>query len=104
MKKLGIIFFSLLLLSACSTPKVVEVNKVSDTRLSCTQLEEEIIEANRFEQKARDKKGVTGTNVAAAVLFWPAMIGTYKNANDAIEAARDRKAYLMKLRANKGCR
>jgi hypothetical protein len=104
MKRLGIIIFSVLFLSACSTPKVVEVNKVSDTRLTCTQLEAEIIDANRFEQKARDAKGVTGTNVAAAVLFWPAMIGTYKNANDAIDAARDRKAHLMKLRSTKGCR
>ena len=49
------------------------------------------------------EKGVTGTNVAAAIFFWPAMFVTYGNANDAIDAAKDRKDYLIRLADKKGC-
>ena len=49
------------------------------------------------------EKGVTGTNVAAALFFLPAMLVTYDNANDAIEAAKERKKYLYDLAEDKGC-
>jgi hypothetical protein len=51
----------------------------------------------------RKKNGITGTNVAAAVIFWPAIIGTYANANDAIKAAKARKEHLVALSTKKGC-
>ena len=44
-------------------------------------------EAERFKVDAQKEKGMTGTNVAAVIFFWPAMIGTYSNANEAISAA-----------------
>ena len=40
----------------------------------------------------------------AAILFWPAMLGTYKNTEDAIEAAKDRQRHLEKIAASKKCR
>ena len=46
---------------------------------------------------------MTGTNVVAAIFFWPAMIGTYSNANDAIAAADLRKTNLANLHAQKKC-
>lgn len=61
-------------------------------------------ETDQFEAKARKEKGVTGTNVAAALLFWPAMIATYQNANEAIEAAQKRKSKLTDLYNQKGCK
>ena len=80
---------------------MVDVKKTGDADLSCKQIESEIAEADRFEKEARDEKGVTGKNVAAAVLFWPALIGTYHNAEEAIEAAQDRKENLLKLSEEK---
>ena len=44
---------------------------------------------------------MTGTNVAAVIFFWPAMIGTYSNANEAIAAADSRKIYLTSLSTQK---
>lgn len=93
-----------LLLQACATPHVVEVNKISDANLSCTQLKAEIEEAKMFEKKARDERKVTGKNVAAAVLFWPALLGTYSNTEEAINAAKDRQNTLTKIYQQKNCR
>ena len=45
-----------------------------------------------------------GANIAAAIFFWPAMLGTYQNTEDAIEAAKDRQRHLEKIAASKKCR
>jgi hypothetical protein len=82
---------------------VVETVRVSDNNLNCTQLEAEIREADRFRTDAQKEKGMTGTNVAAVLFFWPAMIGTYSNANEAIAAADTRKSNLTNLHNTKKC-
>ena len=90
-------------LTACATPEVIDAKQMGDDKLSCRQLAAEIQEASEFERKAQKEKGVTGTNVAAAVIFWPAIIGTYVNANEAIKAAKERKEHLVALSTKKGC-
>lgn len=92
-----------ILLAGCATPTVVEVSRPQDSRLSCQELENEIAEAERFRRDAEKEKGVTGTNVAAALFFWPAMLGTYKNVGDAVDAANDRKRHLTDIYNDKGC-
>ena len=92
-----------LAIAGCATPHVVDETKTSDAELSCNSLRSEIDEAKRFEQQARQEKGVTGTNVVAGLLFWPAIIGTYSNANEAIEAAKDRQEHLRELYEEKDC-
>ena len=91
------------LLSACASPTVVQQRQAYDADMNCVQLKEAYAEAQDFEAKARKERGVTGTNVAAAVFFWPAMIGTYKNTEDAIEAAKKRQSHLEKIAENKQC-
>jgi hypothetical protein len=95
---------SVFLLSACATPHVVEKKKLSDAKLSCGQITAEIEEADRFEKDARGERKVTGTNVAAAVFFWPALLATYSNTEEAIDAAKDRKQYLISLYEKKKCK
>ena len=99
------ITMSIIILSlvACATPQIVEEKLLSDMRLSCSSIEVEIAEADKFEEKAKHEKGFTGTNVVAAIFFWPAMLATYSNANDAIEAANDRKEHLRELYKSKSC-
>lgn len=92
------------LVSACATPKVVNVQKIGDDELNCEQIREQFAEAQDFEKKARREKGATGTNVAAAVFFWPALLATYSNIEEAVNAARDRQERLQKLAAEKGCK
>ena len=90
-------------LCGCATPHVVEKTKITDAKLSCTQIQAQIAEANSFEKKARDGRKVNGKNVAAAIIFWPALLGTYSNTGQAIDAARERKAHLNGLYAKRGC-
>lgn len=91
------------MLFGCATPHVVQAVKTTDANLTCTQLELEMSESDRFRADAQKEKGMTGTNVAAVIFFWPAMIGTYSNANEAIAAADTRKANLMTFYSQKKC-
>ena len=92
------------LLSACASPEVVSERQVGDSALSCSEIKSELREAEKFKDRARSEKGVTGTNVAAALFFWPAMLVTYSNAEEAIRAAEGRTDFLMDLADRKKCR
>ena len=88
----------------CATPTVVQSKKAGDSEMSCSQLKNAHAEAGEFEEKARREKGFTGTNVAAAIFFWPAMIGTYKNVEEATDAAKARQKHLESIAAEKNCK
>jgi len=103
LQKIMIVTFVSVFIIGCASPHVIEERQVTDEKLSCSGIKEQIAEADRFERKARDEKGVTGTNVAAALFFWPGMLATYSNSSDAIEAANERKRHLHTLFVNKGC-
>lgn len=90
-------------LAACANPEVVRVEQPSDYRLSCTELEREMAKAEDFKEEAQDERGVTGKNTAAVLFFWPALVGTYMNTDEAIDAAEDREAHLMSIYRQKGC-
>ena len=90
-----------LLLQACATPHVVQTKKITDNELTCSQIKSE--KAEEFEKKARAERKITGKNVAAAVFFWPALIGTYSNTEEAITAAKERQALLTDLYSKKNC-
>ena len=70
--RIGIIITSLCNATRGSKPKI------TDNELTCSQIKSEIAEAEEFEKKARAERKITGKNVAAAVFFWPALIGTYQ--------------------------
>ena len=90
-------------LGGCASPTVVESKQSNDRMMSCDALKTAYGEAKDFESKARKERGVTGTNVAAAIFFWPAMLGTYKNTEDAIDAAKERQKHLETVAAEKKC-
>ena len=89
-------------LVGCASPTVVQSVKPGDAGLNCAQLQNEFADADKFRREAEGEKGVTGGNVAR-VLFWPAIIGTYMNANEAIAAADNRKVHLANLMNQKNC-
>lgn len=101
--RLAIAVILSLLLCACASPQVVEARKTGDETLNCDQLRDEILDAEKFEAAARKERTVTGTNVAATLLFWPALIGTYANTEEAINAAATRKTNLLKLADKNRC-
>ncbi|MDO8813159.1 MAG: SHOCT domain-containing protein [Gallionella sp.] len=94
---------SSVLLCACATPTVVQSVKPGDNGLSCAQLQNEYVDAERFRSEADKEKSVTGGNVVRALLFWPAILGTASNANEAIAAADSRKVHLANQMNQKNC-
>lgn len=92
-----------LFLFACAKPTVTQIMLPGDNELSCGELKNSYAEANRFIKEAEEVKGVTGGNTARALLFWPAILGSYSNANEAIAAANSRKVHLMNLMEKKEC-
>ena len=92
------------LASGCAAPTVVQVRQTGDSDLDCAGLQRQLNEAREFEAKARKERGVTGTNVAAAILFAPALAGTYVNTEEAINAAKERQASLRNIAERKRCK
>ncbi len=90
-------------LAGCASPTVVQTIKPGDNGLTCAQLLNEFSDAERFRAEAEKEKTVTGGNVARALLFWPAILGTAANANEAISAANTRKVHLTNAMNQKGC-
>jgi hypothetical protein len=104
MKKYFFITISavLLTLGGCASPTVVQSVKPGDAGLSCAQLQNEYADADKLKKSAAEEKGVTGGNVAR-LLFWPSIIGTYMNANEAIAAADNRMVNLANLMSRSKC-
>ena len=102
--RLILAMFFLGLLGGCSTPKVIEVTRLSDRDLSCESLKDEYRYAEQAKKDAEDVKGVNGTNTAAAIFFPVGIIATYSNANEAIAAADTRMMRLTDLMDKKNCK
>jgi hypothetical protein len=97
------LFFAASALVGCASPEVIQERQARDETLKCPQLLAAVDEAKDFERKARGERKATGTNVAAAIFFWPGLIATYSNTEDAITAAKERQNHLMKLYSEKKC-
>ena len=104
--KIPTIFYASLaisLLAGCATPTITQVVKPGDTGLTCAQMQNEYSDVQRLKKEADSEKSVTGGNVVRALLFWPAIIGTNMNANEAIAAADNRSVHLSNLMSQKNC-
>lgn len=94
---------AMLVLTGCATPTVTQVVKPGDAGLTCSQMQNEYSDAQRFKKEADAEKSVTGGNVVRALFFWPAIIGTAMNANEAIAAADNRMVHLSNMMMNQKC-
>jgi outer membrane murein-binding lipoprotein Lpp len=101
--KLTLAASAVVLLAGCATPTVTQVVKPGDTGLSCAQMQNEFSDVQRLKKEADAEKTVTGGNVVRALLFWPAIIGTAMNANEAIAAADNRTVHLSNLMSQIKC-
>jgi hypothetical protein len=90
-------------LSGCCCPDPVETKKLGDEKMSCQELIVEMKEIEKARKDLSSEKGVTGKNVAAVVFFWPALIATHSNVNEAVRALDERKNHLMTIYNSKGC-
>lgn len=90
-------------LVGCASPTVTQSVKAGDTGLSCAQLQNDFQDAEALKVEAEKAKGFTGGNVVRALFFWPAILGSYSNANEAIAAADSRKVNLANIMNQKKC-
>lgn len=95
---------STLILAGCVSPEVVQRSSVNDAGLSCEQIRVQLEQLEEIRSEASKGKTVSGANVAAALLFWPAVIGNYSNAQQALEAAEKRNEVLVALANQKRCK
>jgi len=99
-----ILIITVVLLNACAKPDVMNVVKIDDKNLNCEQLNLAILDAQEFKKKAEKVKGETGKNYARAVFFWPSLLGTYSNANEAIIAANKRSIHIVNIMKKRNCK
>lgn len=92
-----------LIFAGCATPTVTQVVKPGDSGLTCAQIQNDYSDVQRLKKEADSEKSVTGGNVVRALFFWPAIIGTAMNANEAIAAADNRSVHLSNLMREKNC-
>ena len=105
MKKfMGVLVLSLVLLSSCAKPTVLNVVLPNDQELNCKKLEDAVANAQEFRKKAIWQTGNTAQNQARALLFWPALMVTYINAHEAIVAANERSVHLINIMQDKNCK
>ena len=85
-----------------STPKV-DVRQPGDRNMTCAQIEEELHALDDIQDEAENNQGVNTANVAAVVLFWPAAVGNYMEADRAMDLAEERHDHLMDIYDEKDC-
>ncbi|WON73143.1 hypothetical protein [Nitrosospira sp. Is2] len=91
------------LLVGCATSQKIQVVQPGDQNLSCNGITEEVAKLDKTQAEIDSKKGVTGTNVAAAILWLPGLAYTYYDAGEATRLVSDRKSALTSVYNNKNC-
>tara|TARA_B110000879_G_scaffold199511_1_gene272505 strand:+ start:790 stop:1119 length:330 start_codon:yes stop_codon:yes gene_type:complete len=100
----GLFIAASILFSGCVSPEVVQRSSVKDGVLTCAEIKTQLTQFEEIRTEATKGKTVSRANVAAAILFWPAVIGNYSNAQQALEAANKRNEALVALSNKKRCK
>ena len=90
-------------LGACTTTEKVNVMQPGDRMMTCTQLKDEFAKLDEIKRDGQSDQGVNGANVAAVLFFWPAAVGNYMSARDALQVAERRHTHLMTIYNEKRC-
>ena len=96
-------FATAALLGGCATSQKIQVIQPGDPNLSCEALKGEISKLDTAQADIDSKKGMTGTNVAAALFWLPGLAYTYYDAGEAQRLISDRKSGLTNIYNNKKC-
>ena len=87
--------------TACATTTKVAVRQPGDAAMSCDQLKTEFAKLDKVQEEADNNKGVNTANVAAVLLFWPAAVGNYMDADKAEKLMNQRREHLMDIHSKK---
>ena len=101
--KFIIFLISLIIITSCAKPTVVDIVIEGDDDLNCNQLKDEYLETRRFKEEAVAVQNSEGGNTTRALLFWPALLKTLHNADVAIKAANKRAYHIVSIMKKKNC-
>lgn len=88
---------------SCATSQKIQVEQIGDNELSCGELQQELKRLDQSQADIDSKKGLTGTNVAAALFWLPGLAYTYYDAGQATELIMARKSHISSLYDKKKC-
>ena len=94
----------LLSIYGCATSQKIQVVQPGDQNLSCTALMDDIKKLDQAQADIESKKGMTGTNVAAALFWLPGLAYTYYDAGEANRLISDRRSALTSMYNSKNCK
>lgn len=103
MNKVSILAVLVLSITGCGTTQQVQPVNPMDRHLTCDQLKVEVDNINSVIKNARADKSANSANVASALFFWPAAIGTNYQASGTIKDAYYRRDHLTALMLDKNC-
>lgn len=103
MKKIVMALCAATALGACTTTERVSIQQPGDRMMTCSALRSEFVKLDGILQEGRSNQGVNTANVAAVLFFWPAAVGNYVSARDAMQVAEQRRTHLMAIYAEKNC-
>lgn len=92
-----------MLLGACTTTERVSVVQPGDRAMTCEGLRAELVKLDEITKDGQSDQGVNAANVGAVLFFWPAAVGNYFSARDAMQIADRRKEHLMTIYNEKRC-
>jgi len=91
------------LFSGCATSQKIQVVQPGDHNLSCDAIRQEFTKLDATQANIESNKGMTGTNVAAALFWLPGLAYTYYDAGEAGRLISDRRSALTTIYNNKKC-
>ena len=89
-------------LGGCVSTEKVTIAQPGDAALSCDQLREQFAQLDRIVAQAQTSQ-TSATNMAAAVLFFPAFLHNEGDAKRAQHLVEQRRGHLMRLYTAKSC-
>ena len=92
-----------MVIAGCTTAEKVAAVQPMDAALACDQLTAEFAKLDNINKQADGNKGVNTANVAAVLLFWPAAVGNYMDADSAQKLVNERRTHLMGIWNSKNC-
>jgi len=90
-------------LTGCVSTRTISEKQIGDSTLACAEIADRVGELNALKAYSEKESGVSGKNVAAALFFWPAIIGNQMNAGDNIESINKRKTALIGHYESRNC-
>lgn len=94
---------TVVILAGCATSPKVAPTLPSDAELDCNGIYDEQARLDQAEAEVQASKGVTGTNVAAALFWLPGLVYTFRDADEALALIDERRASLDRLGDGKNC-